>query len=129
MICASSAGTPEAAGAVPIYDQIGQRCGPENLGPSPARRNETACPICKDVNSDQQNGGLGQLLTYDRVTAAKNWATVAVADQGIYSAVRPIGVRIIYNNNELINTTSCGSRGAAVFRGDPSGTGKYLFSS
>ena len=27
--------------------------------------------ILQDVNSDQQNGGLEEMLTYDRVTAAR----------------------------------------------------------
>src|SRR4029077_964379 len=53
-------------------------------------------PDLQDVNSDQQNGGRYQLLTYDRVTAANVGQTVQSLDQGIYSAFGQSEVSIIY---------------------------------
>ncbi len=50
----------------------------------------------QDVNSDQQNGGLDELLTYDRVTAAKLGQTAQSLDAGIYSAFGQSEVSIIY---------------------------------
>ena len=44
-------------------------------------------PGLQDVNSDQQNGGLDELLTYDRVTAAKLGQTAQSLDAGLYSGV------------------------------------------
>ena len=38
-------------------------------------------PGLQDVNSDQQNGGLDELLNYDRVTAAKLGQTAQSLDQ------------------------------------------------
>jgi multidrug efflux pump len=43
------------------------------------------------VNSDQQNGGLDELLTYDRVTAAR-WALPRQSlDSGCIRRLRPVG--------------------------------------
>jgi multidrug efflux pump len=53
-------------------------------------------PQLQDVNSDQQNGGLDELLTYDRVTAAKLGQTAQSLDSGIYSAFGQSEVSIIY---------------------------------
>jgi multidrug efflux pump len=53
-------------------------------------------PGLQDVNSDQQNGGLDELLNYDRVTAAKLGQTAQSLDQGIYSAFGQSEVSIIY---------------------------------
>jgi multidrug efflux pump len=53
-------------------------------------------PGLQDVNSDQQNGGLDELLHYDRVTAAKLGQTAQSLDQGIYSAFGQSEVSIIY---------------------------------
>jgi multidrug efflux pump len=50
----------------------------------------------QDVNSDQQNGGLDMLLTYDRVTAAKLGQTAQSLDQGLYSAFGQSEVSLIY---------------------------------
>jgi multidrug efflux pump len=52
--------------------------------------------VLQDVNSDQQNGGLDLLLTYDRVTAAKLGQTAQSLDSGIYSAFGQSEVSIIY---------------------------------
>jgi multidrug efflux pump len=53
-------------------------------------------PQLQDVNSDQQNGGLDVLLTYDRVTAAKLGQTAQSLDQGLYSAFGQSEVSLIY---------------------------------
>ena len=43
-------------------------------------------PILQDVNTDQQNGGLQELVTYDRLTAARLGQTPQSLDQSLYSA-------------------------------------------
>jgi multidrug efflux pump len=53
-------------------------------------------PGLQDVSSDQQNGGLDELLSYDRVTAAKLGLTAQSLDSGLYSAFGQSEVSIIY---------------------------------
>ncbi len=53
-------------------------------------------PGLQDVNSDQQNGGLQQLLTYDRVTAARLGQTASSLDRALYSAFGQSEVSVIY---------------------------------
>jgi multidrug efflux pump len=53
-------------------------------------------PGLQDVSSDQQNGGLDQLMTYDRVTAAKLGITAQSLDSSLYSAFGQSEVSIIY---------------------------------
>jgi multidrug efflux pump len=53
-------------------------------------------PGLQDVSSDQQNGGLDELLTYDRLTAAKLGLTVQSLDSALYSAFGQSEVSIIY---------------------------------
>jgi multidrug efflux pump len=53
-------------------------------------------PGFQDVSSDQQNGGLDELLTYDRVTAAKLGLTTQQLDSALYSAFGQSEVSIIY---------------------------------
>jgi multidrug efflux pump len=53
-------------------------------------------PGLQDVNSDQQNGGLDVMLTFDRVTAAKLGQTAQSLDQGLYSAFGQSEVSLIY---------------------------------
>jgi multidrug efflux pump len=53
-------------------------------------------PGLQDVNSDQQNGGLDELLTYDRTSAAKLGLTAQTLDSGLYSAFGQQEVSIIY---------------------------------
>jgi multidrug efflux pump len=53
-------------------------------------------PGFQDVNSDQQNGGLDELLTYDRMTAAKLGLTAQSIDTGLYSAFGQSEVSVIY---------------------------------
>ena len=53
-------------------------------------------PGFQDVSSDQQNGGLDERLTYDRVTAAKLGQTAQSLDAGLYSAFGQSEVSLIY---------------------------------
>ena len=53
-------------------------------------------PGLQDVNSDQQNGGLSELMTYDRTTAAKLGLTAQSLDSSLYDAFGQAEVSIIY---------------------------------
>jgi multidrug efflux pump len=53
-------------------------------------------PGFQDVNSDQQNGGLAEMMTYDRVTAAKLGLTVQSLDSALYGAFGQSEVSVIY---------------------------------
>jgi multidrug efflux pump len=53
-------------------------------------------PGLQDVSSDQQNGGLDELLTYDRLTAAKLGITTQALDSALYGAFGQSEVSIIY---------------------------------
>jgi multidrug efflux pump len=53
-------------------------------------------PGLLDVNTDQQNGGLQQMLTYDRVTAARLGQTAQSLDRSLYSAFGQSDVSVIY---------------------------------
>ncbi len=53
-------------------------------------------PELQDVNSDQQNGGLNEFLTYDRVTSAKLGLTAQALDSALYSAFGQSEVSVIY---------------------------------
>ena len=53
-------------------------------------------PGFQDVNSDQQNGGLDQYLTYDRASAARLGITAQGLDSALYSAFGQQEVSIIY---------------------------------
>jgi multidrug efflux pump len=53
-------------------------------------------PGFQDVNSDQQNGGLDEMLTYDRVTAARFGLTTQQLDSVLYSAFGQSEVSVIY---------------------------------
>jgi multidrug efflux pump len=50
----------------------------------------------QDVSSDQQNGGLDEMMTYDRVTAAKLGVTVQSLDSTLYGAFGQSEVSVIY---------------------------------
>jgi multidrug efflux pump len=52
--------------------------------------------ILQDVNSDQQNGGLEEMLTYDRVTAARLGQTAQSLDDALYSAFGQSEASVIY---------------------------------
>jgi multidrug efflux pump len=53
-------------------------------------------PGLQDVSSDQQNGGLDELMNFDRVTAAKLGLTAQSLDSALYSAFGQSEVSIIY---------------------------------
>ncbi|MGA9390908.1 MAG: efflux RND transporter permease subunit [Candidatus Sulfotelmatobacter sp.] len=53
-------------------------------------------PGFQDVNTDQQNGGLEELLTYDRATAARLGLTAQSLDSSLYAAFGQAEVSIIY---------------------------------
>jgi multidrug efflux pump len=53
-------------------------------------------PGLQDVNSDQQNGGLEELLTYDRTTAARLGQTAQSLDSSLYAAFGQSEVSLIY---------------------------------
>ena len=54
-------------------------------------------PGLQDVNSDQQNGGLDEVLQYDRVTAARLGVTAQNLNSTLYSAFGQAPVSIIYS--------------------------------
>jgi multidrug efflux pump len=56
----------------------------------------THLPGLQDVSSDQQNGGLDEVMNYDRVTAAKLGLTAQSLDSALYSAFGQSEVSIIY---------------------------------
>ncbi len=53
-------------------------------------------PGMKDGSSDQQNGGLDEMLTYDRITAAKLGFTAQSLDSTLYGAFGQSEVSVIY---------------------------------
>ncbi|HVZ82852.1 MAG TPA: efflux RND transporter permease subunit [Terracidiphilus sp.] len=53
-------------------------------------------PGLLDVNTDQQNGGLREVLTYDRTTAARLGQTSQSLDRALYSAFGQSQVSVIY---------------------------------
>ncbi len=53
-------------------------------------------PGLQDVNSDQQNGGLDELVNFDRVTAARLGQTASSLDAGLYAAFGQQEVSLIY---------------------------------
>ncbi|MGC1964221.1 MAG: efflux RND transporter permease subunit, partial [Candidatus Sulfotelmatobacter sp.] len=56
----------------------------------------THLPGLQDVSSDQQNGGLNEVMNYDRVTAAKLGFTAQSLDSTLYGAFGQSQVSIIY---------------------------------
>jgi multidrug efflux pump len=59
-------------------------------------QNMKKLPGLQDVNSDQQNGGLQELVTYDRVQAARLGQTAQSLDRALYSAFGQSEVSVIY---------------------------------
>jgi multidrug efflux pump len=53
-------------------------------------------PGFQDVNSDQQNGGLEEYVTYDRTTAARLGLTPASLDTALYDSFGQAEVSVIY---------------------------------
>ena len=59
-------------------------------------QNMQKLPGLLDVNTDQQNGGLEEMLHYDRVTAARLGQTASSLDSDLYSAFGQSEVSVIY---------------------------------
>ena len=59
-------------------------------------QNMQKLPDLQDVNTDQQNGGLQEMLNYDRVTAARLGQTPQSLDSSLYSAFGQSEVSVIY---------------------------------
>jgi multidrug efflux pump len=53
-------------------------------------------PGLEDVNTDQQDGGLEEMLTYNRVTAAQLGQTASSLDSSLYGAFGQSEVSVIY---------------------------------
>jgi multidrug efflux pump len=56
----------------------------------------TRLPGFQDVSSDQQNGGLDQRITFDRMTAARLGQTASSLDSALYSEFGQSQVSLIY---------------------------------
>ena len=83
-------------------------------------------PDLTDVNTDQQNGGLQELLTYDRVTAARLGQTAQSLDKSLYSAFGQSEVSVIYTQ---LNQYYVVMEVAPPYWQDPSGLNNIYFTS
>src|SRR6202035_454296 len=81
-------------------------------------------PGLQDVNSDQQNGGLQELLTYDRTTAARLGQTAQSLDRSLYSAFGQSEVSVIYTQ---LNQYYVVMEVAPQYWQDPSGLNSLYF--
>ena len=81
-------------------------------------------PGLLDVNSDQQNGGLQEMLTYDRATAAQLGQTAQSLDQSLYSAFGQSEVSVIYTQ---LNQYYVVMEVAPQYWQDPSGLNNIYF--
>ena len=59
-------------------------------------QNMKKLPILQDVNTDQQNGGLQEMLTFDRVDAARLGQSAQSIDNALYNAFGQQEVSVIY---------------------------------
>ncbi|UWZ83482.1 efflux RND transporter permease subunit [Occallatibacter riparius] len=75
-------------------------------------------PGLQDVNSDQQNGGLREMLTFDRTQAARLGQTASSLDRSLYSAFGQSQVSVIYTQ---LNQYYVVLEVAPKFWQDPSG--------
>ncbi len=75
-------------------------------------------PGLQDVNTDQQDGGLEELLTYNRTTAAQLGQTASSLDKSLYSAFGQSEVSVIYTQ---LNQYYVVLEVAPPFWQDPSG--------
>ena len=83
-------------------------------------------PGLQDVNTDQQNGGLEELLTYDRITAARLGQTPQSLDSSLYSAFGQSEVSVIYTQ---LNQYYVVMEVAPQYWQDPSGLNNIYFTS
>ncbi len=81
-------------------------------------------PDLQDVNTDQQNGGLQEMLTYDRVTAARLGQTSQSLDTSLYSAFGQSEVSVIYTQ---LNQYYVIMEVAPQYWQDPSGLNNIYF--
>jgi multidrug efflux pump len=82
-------------------------------------------PGLQDVNSDQQNGGLREMLTFDRASAARVGQTAQSLDRSLYSAFGQSQVSVIYTQ---LNQYYVVLEVAPQFWQDPSGLNKIYVS-
>jgi multidrug efflux pump len=87
-------------------------------------QNMRKLPGLQDVNSDQQNGGLQQMLTFDRTTAARLGQTAQSLDRALYSAFGQSQVSVIYTQ---LNQYYVVLEVAPEFWQDPSGLNNIYF--
>ncbi len=81
-------------------------------------------PGIEDVNTDQQNGGLQEMLTFDRVAAARLGQTAQSLDQSLYSAFGQSEVSVIYTQ---LNQYYVVMEVAPPYWQDPSGLDNIYF--
>jgi multidrug efflux pump len=83
-------------------------------------------PGLQDVNTDQQNGGLREMLTYDRISAARLGQTAQSLDRSLYSAFGQSQVSVIYTQ---LNQYYVVLEVAPQFWQDPSGVRRIYVNS
>ena len=88
-------------------------------------QNMRRLPGLQDVNSDQQNGGLQEMLTFDRATAARLGQTAQSLDRALYSAFGQEQVSVIYTQ---LNQYYVVMEVAPEYWKDPSGLNSIYFS-
>jgi multidrug efflux pump len=87
-------------------------------------QNMERLPDLQDVNTDQQNNGLEEMLTYDRVTAARLGQTPQSLDSSLYSAFGQSEVSVIYTQ---LNQYYVVMEVAPQYWQDPSGLNNIYF--
>jgi multidrug efflux pump len=87
-------------------------------------QNMEKLPDLQDVNTDQQNSGLEELLTYDRVTAARLGQTPTSLDNALCSAFCQSEVSVIYTQ---LNQYYVVMEVAPQYWQDPSGLKNIYF--
>ena len=86
--------------------------------------NMSKLPDLQDVNTDQQNGGLQEMLNYDRVTAARMGQTPQSLDSALCSAFCQSEVSVIYTQ---LNQYYVVMEVAPQYWQDPSGLNNIYF--
>jgi multidrug efflux pump len=86
--------------------------------------NMAKLPDLQDVNTDQQNGGLQEMLNYDRVTAARLGQTPQSLDSSLCSAFCQSEVSVIYTQ---LNQYYVVMEVAPQYWQDPSGLNNIYF--
>src|SRR5579863_2796126 len=87
-------------------------------------QNMRKLPGLQDVNSDQQNGGLQEMLTFDRATAARLGQSAQSLDRALYSAFGQQQVSVIYTQ---LNQYYVVEEVAPDYWQDPSGLNSIYF--